>query len=89
MLVPEVLADRRDAVMALLKEQGIETRAYFSPPVHEQRFFRRFVERPLPRTEALARRVITLPFYTTITEAEMDYVISTLAKAEKNLSEIR
>jgi dTDP-4-amino-4,6-dideoxygalactose transaminase len=87
-LVPEALAERRDAVMTLLKEQGIESRAYFSPPVHEQRFFRRFAERPLPRTEALARRVITLPFYTTITEAEMDYVVGTLVEAEKHLSEI-
>jgi dTDP-4-amino-4,6-dideoxygalactose transaminase len=85
-LVPEALANRREAVRAFLQERGIETRAYFFPPVHEQYFFRRFIGRPLPRTEVLARRVITLPFYTTIAEAEMDYVVSTLAEAERSLT---
>ncbi|MEM2045741.1 MAG: DegT/DnrJ/EryC1/StrS family aminotransferase [Candidatus Bathyarchaeia archaeon] len=84
-LVPEALSDRRDAVMAVLGERGVETRAYFYPPVHEQWFFRRFADRPLPRTEALARRVITIPFYTTITEEEMDYVVKALQEAERRV----
>ena len=65
-----------------LKQRGVETRAYFHPPVHEQQFFRRFADRPLPRTETLARRVITLPFFTSISEDEMDYVVDQLASAE-------
>ena len=84
-LIPEEIASRRDAVMAYLKDRGIETRAYFYPPVHEQQFFRRYADRVLPRTEALARRVITLPFYTTITEEEMDYVLDALCDAEQTL----
>ncbi len=85
-LVPEARATFRQEVMAFLGERGIETRAYFYPPVHEQRFFRRFADRPLPRTEALSRRVLTLPFYTSITEAEMDYVVDALVEAERTLS---
>jgi dTDP-4-amino-4,6-dideoxygalactose transaminase len=81
--VPEELMERRDAMMACMKEQGVETRAYFFPPVHEQVYFRRFADRPLPRTEHWARRVITLPFYTTIGTDEMDYVVEALARAEK------
>lgn len=84
-LVPEENIRQRDAVMAFLKEHGVETRAYFYPPAHEQHYFRRFTDRPLPRTESLARRVITLPFYTSITEDEMDYVVNTLANAETML----
>jgi dTDP-4-amino-4,6-dideoxygalactose transaminase len=78
-LLPEGQVERRDEVMACLKEQGIETRAYFYPPVHEQEFFKGYIDRPLPHTEALARRVITLPFYTSISEQEMNYVVDTLA----------
>src|SRR2546421_1285435 len=33
-LVPEAIASCRDEVIAFLKEQGVETRAYFYPPVH-------------------------------------------------------
>jgi len=84
-LLPERLGDRRDAVIAYLKQQGVETRAYFYPPVHEQRLFQQFADRPLPRTEALARHVITLPFYTSIGDAEMDYVADALAAAERSL----
>ncbi len=85
-LVTGALAARRDAVLAFLDARGIETRAYFYPPVHEQQFFRRFADRPLPRTEALSRRVITLPFFTSISEAEMDHVVDGLREAERRLA---
>jgi len=85
-LTPEGLDAQRDAVIGFLKERGVETRAYFYPPVHEQCFFQRFADRALPRTEALSRRVITLPFYTTITNAEMDYVVDALVEAERSLA---
>lgn len=81
-LLPRAQAHRRSEIMASLKRRGIETRAYFDPPVHQQEFFRRFADRPLPHTEAAARRVISLPFYTTITEPEMDYVVGCLAEAQ-------
>ena len=84
-LMPSNLTDQRDTIMAFLKDRGVETRAYFFPPVHEQTFFRRYADRPLPRTEMLARRVITLPFYTTITTDEMNYVVDSLAAAERAL----
>jgi dTDP-4-amino-4,6-dideoxygalactose transaminase len=85
-MVPETLAERREEVMRLLQERGVETRAYFSPPVHEQEFFRRYADRPLPRTEQFARQVIAVPFSTTITAAEMDTVVSALAEAERILT---
>jgi dTDP-4-amino-4,6-dideoxygalactose transaminase len=83
-LTPDNLQGRRDEVMGRLKAWGIETRAYFYPPVHEQTFFARFSDRRLPRTEKLARRVITLPFHTSITRAEMDYVVDGLVDAERS-----
>lgn len=76
----------RDCIMAALRERGVETRAYFYPPVHEQTYFRKYADRPLPRTEELARRVITLPFYTSITNEEMDYAASMLAEAERSVA---
>jgi len=83
--VPVHLESKRDAVIAFLKDRGIETRAYFFPPLHEQGFFKAYADRPLPLTERLSRAVITLPFFTTITEEQMDYVADALAKAERSL----
>lgn len=81
-LLPQPQAHRRGQIVAFLKQRGIETRAYFDPPLHQQDFFRRFAVSPLPHTEAAARRVMSLPFYTTITETEMDYVVDCLAEAQ-------
>jgi len=84
-LLPEESADRRGDVMRTLQEAGVETRAYFDPPVHEQRAFRVYADRPLPNTESLSRRVLTLPFYTTMTDDEIDYVVAALQKAEAEI----
>src|SRR3989454_11241008 len=84
-LTPEHLDCKRDSVMDFLRDRGVETRAYFCPPLHEQRFFQPYVDRPLPATERFSRRVITLPFFTTITEEQMDYVANALAEAERSL----
>jgi perosamine synthetase len=83
--VPFHMEYRRDAVIGFLKDRGIETRAYFFPPLHEQDFFKPYADRPLPITEQLSRAVITLPFFTTITEEQMNYVASALAEAERSL----
>lgn len=85
-LTPPELDGKRDDVISFLKDRGVETRAYFYPPVHQQRFFQPYADRALPRTESLSRRVITLPFFTTITTGEMDYVVEVLAEAEQVLA---
>jgi dTDP-4-amino-4,6-dideoxygalactose transaminase len=81
-VVPSHLKVERDRMMATIATRGVETRAYFYPPIHEQDYFRPFADRPLPVTEDLARRVITLPFYSSITEAEMALGVDALAAAE-------
>ena len=83
MLVPEERIRFRDDVMGFARDRGVETRAYFCPPVHEQRLFLPYSDRGLDWTEKVARRVITLPFYTAITEVEMDYVAETLRLAQE------
>ena len=85
-LVPEGKSDRRPHIVAFLKERGIETRSYFDPPVHQQDYFRKYTDRPLPKTDALAARVLTIPFFTTIEQADMDYVVDQLVEAENAAS---
>jgi dTDP-4-amino-4,6-dideoxygalactose transaminase len=64
-----VLIDRqefgcsRDAVAAALAAEGIDTRAYYSPPVHMQSAYRRSVIPTLPATERLAGQVLSLPMW--------------------------
>jgi dTDP-4-amino-4,6-dideoxygalactose transaminase len=80
--LPAPLKPQRPAIIEQLLSRGIETRAYFYPPIHEQRYFREYADRPLPVTEDLSRRVITLPFSSTITEEQMTEVVMALVEIE-------
>lgn len=80
-LLPALLpADAdRTAVMARLKEAGIQTSIHY-PPVHAFTAYRE-PRQDLPRTEALARRELSLPFYPAMTEADVDLVVESLRTA--------
>jgi len=53
----------RDAVVDALAREGIQTRRYFSPPVHLQDAYARWGPRRLPVTERLSAQVVSLPIY--------------------------
>jgi len=71
----------RDKVMAALEERGIPSRPYFTP-IHLQLFYRErfgYREGDFPVTEAVARSVLALPFFGTMTEEQVDYVCKHIA----------
>jgi perosamine synthetase len=72
-------AARRDAVIADLARQGIESRVYF-PPAHRQPVFG---GRPpdLPVTDDLARRILSLPIHSRLTSDEVADVAAGVAVA--------
>lgn len=72
----------RDAIMAGLREEGIQCSNYFAP-IHLQPYFKdRYGYRPgdFPRCESLAARTIALPFHHQLTELDVDRVCGTLEK---------
>jgi len=73
----------RNKVIDYLREQGIQSRDYFRP-VHLQPFYKRlfgYEEGFLPVTESISRRTLAIPFYTSITKAEQEYVVHHLHRA--------
>ncbi|MGC9101030.1 MAG: DegT/DnrJ/EryC1/StrS family aminotransferase [Caldisericum sp.] len=73
----------RNIIIESLGRRGIQTRNYFEA-IHLEPFYVEqfgFKEGDFPVTEFVADRTIALPFYTTMTEGEVDYVI-------KNLKEV-
>jgi perosamine synthetase len=70
----------RDRIIDGLHGRGIGCRNYF-PPIHLQPFYgERFGWAPgdFPVTEAAAERTIALPFFSGLSEAEVDEVVSSL-----------
>jgi dTDP-4-amino-4,6-dideoxygalactose transaminase len=77
-LLPEG-ADR-DEVRTGLAAAGIQTSVHY-PPIHSFTQYRSAEQRPLPETEALAQRILTLPLYGRMTEQQVDAVIEALLAA--------
>jgi dTDP-4-amino-4,6-dideoxygalactose transaminase len=74
-LLPEG-ADR-EAVRAALNEVGIQTSVHY-PPIHGFSAYRSEAGRPLPMTDAVAQRLLTLPLYGRMTDEQADAVVEGL-----------
>lgn len=73
--------DIRDAVRAHLQEERIQTSMHY-PPIHR---FTAYSElggrRPLPRTDEVAARLVTLPLYPHMSEDDVALVCEALTRA--------
>lgn len=66
-------AHGRDGLMQRLEATGIQTKRYFRP-AHTMRAYRRFATRALPRTDAVYDRILCLPIFNELRDAEIDEV---------------
>jgi len=71
--------DRTD-LQASLSAAEIETGVHYDPPVHRQPPIRERLDdvRPLPRTEALAEEILSLPMHPRMTDTEVETVCKTI-----------
>ena len=74
-LLPE--GANRDAVRSALGEARIQTSVHY-PPIHTFTAYRERSGRALPRTDAVAGRILTLPLYGRMTDDQVDAVVETL-----------
>jgi len=81
-LVP---AERRAAIGAALKEQGVPTMIYYPKPLHQQTAYKHFplAGNGLPVSERLAKEVLSLPMHPYLDEVSQDRVIGALTTAMK------
>jgi dTDP-4-amino-4,6-dideoxygalactose transaminase len=76
--------DRED-VRAALEEKRIQTSVHY-PPIHSFTQYRsRGQRRPLPQTDALAPRILTLPLYGRLSDEQVDEVVDALLGAVQTL----
>ncbi len=72
--------ERRDALQAHLKTQGIGSAVYYPVPLHLQPCFAHLGYKPgqLPEAERASREVISLPVYPELAPAQLDYVVASV-----------
>ena len=69
----------RGQVRTTLADDGIQTSVHY-PPIHTFSAYRETRRRELPRTDAVADRLLTLPLYGRMTDAHADAVIEVLLR---------
>ncbi len=72
-----LLSDRRDELQAQLAAQGVPTLIYYPQPLHLQRCYEGLGWKPgdYPVAESVARRILPLPLYPELTDAQTDHVV--------------
>ncbi len=75
----------RTKFIAKLQRVGIQTSVHFDPPVHRQKFYRQFADRPLPMTDKLAQTEVTLPLYPDMNFGQIDILAKAVKKAAGQL----
>ena len=74
----------RDAVQAALKAKGIATGVHYPVPLHLQPAFAAWAgEAPLPVTEKIRSRILSLPICGALTDEEQDRVIAAFLDVTK------
>jgi dTDP-4-amino-4,6-dideoxygalactose transaminase len=74
----------RDRVREQMRTRGVQTSVHY-PPIHSFSLYRAGADRPLPRTEDVASRLVTLPLFPHMTDDEVDRVVEALVEACEQL----
>jgi aminotransferase EvaB len=78
---------KRDAVLAGLKERGVNCNVSYPWPIHTMTGYTHlgYKEGDLPETERAAREIFSLPMYPSLSDAEQDTAIAALRDTLKEL----
>jgi len=78
-----VLVERRDEVAKFLNDRGIATGLHYPLPLHQQKAYAHLgiPTGALPVTEHCAERLLSLPMFPELTDAQIVYVSETLKEA--------
>lgn len=79
----------RDQIGEALKAENIEVRYYYYPPIHAQSLYAPYLDGPLPATERVTSRVITLPLYPDMPEADVRTVAAVLRRLHVNRGAVK
>lgn len=70
--------ERRDKVVATLKQAGIGAEVYYVNPIHMMQFYRKYGNYRLPETEKAAKQVFSLPVHPGVTPKQTDFIAKTV-----------
>ncbi len=81
----------RDQLAQALREEGVDTRNYYDPPVHLHKPYKIYFRegQALPVTEDLARRSISLPIYSHMNDETVYGICRAVERIYRHASEVK
>jgi dTDP-4-amino-4,6-dideoxygalactose transaminase len=79
----------RDLLVRVLQAEGVDTRRYFDPPVHRQQSHAASAPSPLPVTDEVARRVLSLPLHVGMSLADVDRLATVFGTIHDDAARLR
>lgn len=79
----------RDELARALEEENIETRSYYSPPVHRQTAYQQFATASLPVTGKLAEESLSLPMWSQMEAETLERVCSVIQRIHQDADQIK
>lgn len=76
--------DDRDELIAHLASRGFDAKVHYPLPIHQQRAFEGMPSLRLPYTEALVRRIVSLPVSPELEPSDRDALIEILIEWSRN-----
>ena len=70
----------RNDLLLFMRKYDIEASAHFDPPLHQQKYLKKFVKGKLRNTDILAKEIVTLPMFPDMKDREVTFVINTIKK---------
>ena len=70
----------RNKLLNYLKANNIEASAHFDPPLHSQKYLKKYAKEKLPITDKLSKEIITLPIFPDMAKKEVIYTVKTIKK---------
>tara|TARA_B100001057_G_scaffold498055_1_gene603940 strand:- start:1384 stop:2496 length:1113 start_codon:yes stop_codon:yes gene_type:complete len=78
-----VEAKVRNKLLNYLKKNDIGASAHFDPPLHLQKYLKKYHNKKLIETEKLSKKILTLPIFPDMSKKEVLYVTKTINKFYK------
>ncbi|MBI2463479.1 DegT/DnrJ/EryC1/StrS family aminotransferase [Candidatus Peregrinibacteria bacterium] len=75
----------RDDLLDALKKNNIQSKVYFSPPLHLKKVYSQYKHLSLPQTNYLSNHIMNLPIYSHMPFSEVDAVCNVIIDLYKKL----
>ena len=68
----------RNIFLNFMRKKKIEVSVHFDPPLHEQKYLKKYLKNKLTKTDIISKEIVTLPIFPDMEKKQVHYVIKNI-----------